>query len=242
MGKKGGHNRLKRVAAPRSWDIVRKGPRFVYKPKPGPHPTASSYPLGVVVRDMASFSSGSRELKFLLRTGKVLVDGRARRTPTFPVGLFNLVSVPKEGVCFRLVPSPKGLVLARVEGEEASRKLCSVHTKTKVRGGHIQYGLHDGRSIVDDGIKLSPGDAVLIEVPTQKVLGEAKLQKGTLGLVLTGERAGELGRIDDVKKGTISREKMVKISLPTGEAEIPSRLVFPVGAEQPMITVGAGAH
>jgi hypothetical protein len=42
-----------------------------------------------------------------------------------------------------------------------------------------------------------------------------------------------------VKKGTISREKMVKISLPTGEAEIPSRLVFPVGSEEPLITVGA---
>ena len=67
------------------------------------------------------------------------------------------------------------------------------------------------------------------------------IQKGTLGLVLTGERAGQLGRIADVKVGTISREKMVRISLPTGDAEIPSRLVFPVGADQPMITVGAAA-
>jgi small subunit ribosomal protein S4e len=149
------------------------------------------------------------------------------------------VSVPVEGASFRLVPSPKGLALVRVEGEEAGRKLCSVNTKTKIKGGHIQYGLHDGRSIVDDAIDLSPGDAILLEVPSQKVLGQARLEKGTLGLVLTGERAGQLGKIDDVKKGTISREKMVKISLPTGEAEIPSRLVFPVGGDQPMITVGA---
>ena len=45
--------------------------------------------------------------------------------------------------------------------------------------------------------------------------------------------------MSDVKKGTISREKMVRITLPSGEAEIPSRLVFPVGADEPMITVGA---
>jgi len=239
MGKKGGRNKMKRLAAPRSWDISRKANRFIFKPLPGPHPISSAYPLGVVVRDLASMANISRELKFILKSGKVWVDGAARLTPRFPVGLFNVVSVPAEGVDYRLVPSPKGLALAKVSAEEARTKLCSVYTKTKVKGGHIQYGLHDGRSMVDDTIKLSPGDAVLIEVPSQKILGQAKLAKGSLGLVLTGDRAGQLGKIADVKKGTISREKMVRISLPSGDAEIPSRLVFPVGTDTPMITVGA---
>jgi small subunit ribosomal protein S4e len=242
LGKKGGTNKLKRLAAPRSWDIPRKGPRFVFKPRPGSHPIAASYPLGVVVRDLASMASSSKELKFLVKTGKVLVDGKQRRTPSFPVGLFNLLSVPIEGANFRLVPSPKGLVLAKVGGEEANRKLCSVNTKTKIRGGHIQYGLHDGRSIVDDALNLSPGDAVLLEVPSQKVLGQAKLDRGSVGLVLTGDRAGQLGKISEVKKGTISRERMVRMSLPSGEAEIPSRLVFPVGTDQPMTTVGVAGQ
>jgi hypothetical protein len=34
---------------------------------------------------------------------------------------------------------------------------------------------------------------------------------------------------------------MVRISLPSGDAEIPSRLVFPVGTDAPMITVGAAS-
>lgn len=241
MGKKGGRNKMKRLAAPRSWDISRKSNRFVFKPVPGPHPISAAYPLGVVLRDLASMANLSKELKFMLKTGKVKVDGKERRTPRFPVGLFNVVSVPAEGVDFRLVPTRKGLKLAKVGSEEARTKLCSVNTKTKVRGGHIQYGLHDGRSVVDDGVGLSPGDALLIEVPSQKVLGQTKLAKGSLGLILTGDRAGQLGKIADVKNGTISREKMVRISLPSGEAEIPSRLVFPVGTETPMITVGARA-
>jgi len=242
MGKKGGRNKMKRLAAPRSWDIARKSNRFIFKPVPGPHPIAAAYPLGVVVRDLASMANLSRELKFMLKTGKVKVDGTERRTPRFPVGLFNVVSVPLEGVDYRLVPSSKGLVLAKVSADEAKTKLCSIHTKTKVKGGHIQYGLHDGRSMVDDGLKLSPGDAVLIEVPSQKVLGQAKLAKGSLGLILTGDRAGQLGKIAEVKEGTISRERMVKIALPSGQAELPSRLVFPVGTESPMITVGVGAR
>jgi small subunit ribosomal protein S4e len=240
VGKKGGRNKLKRLAAPRSWDIARKSNRFVFKPLPGPHPISAAYPLGVVIRDLASMANLSKELKFMMKAGKVRVDGTERHTPRFPVGLFNIVSVPEEGVDYRLVPSPKGLALAKVSTDEAKTKLCSVNTKTKVKGGHIQYGLHDGRSMVDDALKLSPGDAVLIEVPSQKVLGQAKLAKGSLGLILTGDRAGQLGKIADVKKGTISRERMVRLALPGGEAEIPSRLVFPVGTDSPMITVGAG--
>lgn len=239
MGKKGGRNRLKSLAAPRTWSIPRKGSRFTFKPAPGPYPIYASYPLGVVVRDLSSMASRSKEVKYLVKSGKLLVDGKERHSPRFPLGLFNIVSVPLEGADFRLVPSPRGLVLARVGGAETTRKLCRVRTKTKVRGGHIQYGLHDGRSILDDGLGLSPGDAILLEVPSQKVLGLVKLAEGSVGLVLSGERAGQHGKIVDVKKGTISRERMVKISLPSGEAEIPSRLVFPVGTDEPVITVGA---
>ena len=239
MGNKGGRNKMKRLAAPRSWDISRKSDRFVFKPMPGPHAISSSYPLGVVVRDMASMANLSKELKLMMKTGKVKVDGTERKTPRFPVGLFNVVCVPLEGADYRLVPSQKGLVLTEVGSEEANKKLCSVNAKTKIKGGHIQYGFHDGRSLVDDALDLSPGDAILMELPSQKVLGKAKLAKGSLGLVLTGDRAGQVGKIAEVKKGTISRERMVKISLPSGDAEVPSRLVFPVGTDSPMITVGA---
>jgi len=241
MAKKGGRNRLKRLAAPRSWDIRRKGGTFVFKPLAGPHSTGGSYPLGVVVRDLAFMAANSREVRFASKTGKVTVDGKARTSPSFPVGLFDVLSVSAEGASFRLVPSSKGLVLSKVAGQEAGRKLCSVKSKSKVRGGHLQFGLHDGRSILDDTLKVSPGDAVLLEVPSQKVVDQVKLATGSLGLILSGDRAGQLGRILEVKKGTITREKMVKMSLPGGEAEIPSRLVFPVGTDKPMITVGAAA-
>jgi small subunit ribosomal protein S4e len=241
MGKKGGSNRMKRIAAPRTWDISRKGDRFVFRPLPGPHSPASSYPLGVVVRDLAGMAGTSKEVKLATRTGKVVVDGRARHSASFPVGLFDVVSVSAEGVSFRLVPSAKGLVLSRVDAAEAAKKLCGIKSKSKTKGGHVQYGLHDGRSLVDDKLNLSPGDAVLLEVPSQKVIDQVKMAKGSLGLVLSGDRAGQSGKILEVKQGTITRERMVKLSLPGGEAEIPSRLVIPVGTAKPVISVGAAA-
>jgi small subunit ribosomal protein S4e len=191
-----------------------------------------------VVRDLADMADSAKEIRYVVKTGKVLVDGKTRRSTSFPLGLFDVVTVPAEGISFRLVPSTKGLKLSKIGSSESTKKLCSINSKTKISGGHIQYGLHDGRSILDDQLGLSPGDAILLEVPSQKVLDKVKLAKGSVGLVLSGDRAGQQGKIVDVKKGTISRERMVKISLPGGDAEIPSRLVFPVGQEQPLTTVG----
>ena len=238
MGKKGGRNKLKRLAAPSGWDISRKSHRFIFKPQAATHPISASYPLGVVVRDLAAMATTSKEIKLTVKSGKVLVDGKRRNSPSFPVGLFDVVRIPDEGVAFRLVPTPKGLAISKVGEAEADRKLCRVKSKVKAKQGHIQYGLHDGRSILNDGVKLSPGDALLLEVPSQKVLEQVKLAKGSVGLVLSGERAGQLGKIQEVKSGTITRERSVKMALPGGEAELPSRLVFPVGTDRPVITVG----
>jgi small subunit ribosomal protein S4e len=148
-----------------------------------------------------------------------------------------VITVPKEGVSFRLIPSSDGLKARKVGKDQSNLKLCRISSKSKTSGGRIQYGFHDGRSMLNDALALSPGDAVLMKVPEQSVVSSVKLSKGSLGLILSGERAGLVGKISDVKKGTVSREKMVTISLPAGETELPARLIFPVGTETPAIEV-----
>jgi small subunit ribosomal protein S4e len=239
MAKKGGSNRMKRLSAPRQWDIGRKEERFVWKPSPGPYGIAYSYPLGFVIRDILGLVKNAREVTHVLTSGEVFVDGKVRRSPSFPVGLFNVVEVPKEKQAYRFIPSPDGLVVTKVTGEETRLKLCSIRRKLKAKGGVIQYGLHDGRSLLSDSLNLSLGDTVVLKMPEQSIVVSFKLAKGSLGLVISGERAGQLGKITDVKKGSITRERMVEISLPGGETELPSRLVLPVGTDKPVIGVTA---
>ena len=181
----------------------------------------------------------SREVNNVLSGSQILVDGVPRHDAAFSVGLFNVIEVPKEGLAYRLIPSRDGLAPKKVSKDQAKLKLCRIRSKTKIRGGHIQYGFHDGRSMINDTIALSPGDSVVLKVPEQSVVSTIKLSKGAVGLVLSGERAGQIGKISDVKKGTVSRERMITLSLPGGETELPSRLVFPVGADTPAIEVQA---
>jgi small subunit ribosomal protein S4e len=237
MGKKSGRRGMKRISAPRSWDISRKAARFVTKPSAGPHPIEGCYSLSVVLRDKLGVVSNQKEVVQVLSRGDVLVDGVPRRDPGFAVGLFDVVSVPKEGKSFRLVPSPDGLVPTDIVSTEARMKLCRVRSKTRVRGGHMQFGFHDGRSLLDDKLSVSCGDTVVMNVPAQEVVDSVKLAKGATGLVVSGERAGQVGRITSVKKGTSSREQMIGLSLPSGETELPERLIFAVGNDKPIMEV-----
>ncbi len=239
MGKKSGRTKMKRISAPGSWDIARKEARFITKPSPGTHSVAGSYSLAVVMRDLLGMVATQKEVMQVLTARQVLVDGVPRRDPGFPVGLFDVVSIPKEGKAFRLVPSPDGLVPVDIVSTEAGMKLCRVRSKVKVTGGHLQFGFHDGRSLLDDKLAASCGDSVVIRVPAQTVVESVKLAKGSTGLVVSGERAGQVGRIISVKKGTSSREKMISISLPSGETELPERLIFAVGTDKPTMEVQA---
>jgi small subunit ribosomal protein S4e len=239
MGKKSGSKSLKRLSAPKHWDIERKSSRFVTKPKPGAYSLEDGYSLGVALRDVLGLVENGREVNDVLSGSQILVDGVPRHDAAFSVGLFNVIEVPREGIAFRLIPSPDGLKARKVAKDQSSLKLCMIRSKVKVKGGHIQYGFHDGRTLIDDGLALSPGDSVVMKVPDQSVVSSIKLTKGSVGLVLTGDRAGQVGKISDVKKGTASREKMITLALPGGETELPSRLVFPVGGDQPAIEVQA---
>jgi small subunit ribosomal protein S4e len=237
LGKKSGRTKMKRISAPRSWNIARKEARFITKPSPGTHPIAKSYSLAVVLRDLLGMVATQKEVMQVLTRREVLVDGIQRRDPGFPVGLFDVVSIPKEGKAFRLVPSPDGLVPRDIVSTEAGIKLCRVRSKVKVSGGHIQFGFHDGRSLLDDKLAATCGDTVVMRVPAQEVVESVKLAKGSTGLVVSGERAGQVGRIISVKKGTNTREKMVALSLPSGETELPERLIFAVGTDKPALEV-----
>jgi small subunit ribosomal protein S4e len=237
LGKKSGRTKMKRISAPSSWDIARKEARFITKPSPGGHSVGKSYSLAVVLRDFLGMVASQKEVMQVLTARQVLVDGVPRRDPGFAVGLFDVVSIPKEGKTFRLVPSPDGLVPVDIVSTEAGMKLCRVKSKVKVAGGHIQFGFHDGRSMLDDKLTASCGDTVVMKVPAQSVVDSVKLAKGATALVVSGDRAGQVGRIISVKKGTSSREKMVALSLPSGETELPERLVFAVGTDKPAMEV-----
>ncbi len=238
MARKGENKKLKRIAAPKAWKIPRKTSTWITKPKPGPHNLEASVPLNVLVRDMLGLAKTTKESKVIIKQGKIKVDGKVRKDLKFPVGFMDTISVPAINKYYRIVYDRLGkLITVEIDRNDANKKLVRVKNKTPVKGGKIQINLHDGRNILLEKTDIKTGDTLMIRVPDQKIEKTIRLEKGALAYIVGGGHTGELAKIEEIMKGTITRPPLVRL---TGETEFltSKENVFAVGKDKPEVGIG----
>jgi small subunit ribosomal protein S4e len=233
----GRDTKLKRQLAPAFWEIGRKEKRFALKVSPGPHVASESYPLGIVLRDILKVVSTMREASQALTSGNVKVDGVIRRSTNFPVGLMDVIEIPSISKAYRMVPKD-GVILRPIEisDDEKTVKLCKVTRKVTVKNKKLQYGFHDGRTLIDD-LKVNVHDTCLMTVPELKVTKTIKLEKGSTALIVSGDNAGTIGNIDDIRDGTFILPKRALVRVGEKKVELPVDMVLAVGTDKPVIKV-----
>jgi small subunit ribosomal protein S4e len=236
MGKKGRDTRVKRQISPNFWDIKRKQSQFVMRVNPGPHPKQRAYPLGMVLRDLLNVASTAHEADRILKADKIKVDGIVRRDPNFPIGLMDVVELAN-GQAYRMVPK-NSVLLAPIAIEEAEKviKPVKVTSKTTIRENKIQYGFHDSKTMISDQ-RLRVGDTCIIDLPEIKIKNNIAFEKGATALIVTGENAGRLGRIENIKDGIFSLPKRALVSFHDKSVELPVEMVMVVGTDRPVIKV-----
>lgn len=236
MGKKGGDTRVKRQMAPTFWDIKRKQSQFVLTVKPGPHPKKKSYPLGMVLRDALKLTSTMHEAERVLIEGKVKVDGVVRRDPNLAVGLMDVVEL-STGQAFRMVPKNSLLLTPiAIDQSESNIKLVKVTSKKTIKGKKIQYGFHDGKTMITEQ-KLKVGDSCVIQLPDVQVKNHFPFVKSSTALIVSGENAGHIGKIGDIRDGIFSLPKRALVSFEKRSVELPVEIVMVVGSDKPVIKV-----
>lgn len=236
MGKKGGDSRIKRQLAPTFWAIKRKEGQFVMRVNPGPHPKKRAYPLGMVLRDVLNVASTGHEVDRILKAGKVKVDGVIRREPNFAVGLMDVVELAV-GQAYRMVPKNSvSLYPIAIDEAEKGLKLIKITSKTAIRGKKIQYGFHDSKSVISEQ-NLNVGDTCVISLPAVKITDHIAFDKGSTGLIITGENAGGVGKIEDIQDGVFSLPKRAIVSFGNKSVELPVEMVMAVGTDRPVIKV-----
>ena len=233
----GGDTRLKRQLAPTFWNIRRKQSRFVLKASPGPHRKHNSYPLGIILRDVLNVATTMHEVKTIVSAGKVKVDGIERRDVKFPVGLMDVIELIPTEQSYRLVPKDsKLLVHVEIQDAEKMVKFVKVTSKVTTNGGKLQYGFHDGKTMISDQ-QLSVGDTCLLDFQNSTIKNIVRFEKGNLGLITSGDNAGSFGTIKDIKDGIFSLPKRVILALENRSVELPTEIVMAVGLEAPLIKV-----
>jgi small subunit ribosomal protein S4e len=236
VGKKGGDTRVKRQMAPTFWAIKRKESQFVQRVNPGPHPKHRAYPLGMVLRDVLRVSSTMHEAERILNAGKVKVDGIVRYDSNLAVGLMDVVELAT-GQAYRMVPKDSALLdSVAIENLEKGVKLVKVTSKTIIKGKKTQYGFHDGKTLISDQ-QLRVGDTCVIDLPKVQVKNHIAFEKGSIALIITGENAGRIGKIEDIQDGIFSLPKRALVSYEDKSVELPVEMVMVVGKDKPVIKV-----
>ena len=231
--------KLDRTQAPTFWGVQRKSEHLAPNTSPGSHPKALSIPLTVLIRDVLKLAKTAKEVRTAIIDIGVIVDGVPRRNPNFPVGLMDVLEMPSLGKAFRLV-STKARTLYPIEvtEDEKNLKLCAIKNKVLVRKNMFQYVMHDGRSILTGPeVNMSVSDSVLIEVPSQKIVKHVAMKKGSIVMVTGGERQGEVGTLNAIKLGTVTRPRMASVEINGNNVEIPAKLVMAVGDNKPVVAI-----
>jgi small subunit ribosomal protein S4e len=228
----------KRLSAPKTYKIPRKVAKWVVKPSPGPH-NKEALPLLVVVRDFLKLADTGREARRIISAGEVLVDGVVRKDYKFPVGLFDVVKIPKLEKSYRILFDEKGRYIPK-EVDDGDLKLYKIVGKTCVRGGKIQLNLFDGTNVLASN-EYRTKDSLLMKIPEKEILDRLTFEIGALVMITGGMHAGEIGRLKEYKIVRSSAPNLVTVEGEERDITTIEDYVFVVGkkdSSKPVIDLG----
>ena len=186
---------LKRLVAPRSWNIARKERTWTTKPMPGKHSLEGALPISTILRDYLKVCDNNREAKIILHNRDVFVDQRVVNKPKYPVGLMDIISIPKIKLHVRAMLDKHGRIeFVPIKAADSKWKLARVENKRNIKGGHTQINLHDGTNILSKE-KVKTGDVLQLNLPDLKVKKVLKFKKGSQSLIIGGAHVGSISTI-----------------------------------------------
>ncbi len=190
---------LKRLVTPKSWTLLKKEEKFVVRPRPGAHPAKLSMPITLLLKNLG-YAATTKEVKKILNTREVLVDGRRVKENKFPVGFMDVITIKETNDSLRIVLDKKGrLKVIPADKDEVQLKLCRVKKKTALKKGRIQVNLSDNKNILTDKKDMKVGDTVLITIPFQEIKQHLPLEKGALICLIGGKHIGHKGTVDSIE-------------------------------------------
>jgi len=223
---------LKRIAAPKTWPIKRKGITFITRPLPGKHSLRLGMPINVVMNSLLNTTKTTRETEKVLYNKEVLIDGRKVKDKKTITGFMDVISIPILKENYRMSIDEKGWIFAvSIDEKESKIKVCKIEGKSIVKG-KTQLNLSDGRNMLTQKNDFKVGDSIVISVPEQEIKEHIKFDKGAMVILLYGKHTGKIGNVIDIKSKTI----LCKTS-DNDEFETIKDGLFVIGKDKPAVKI-----
>lgn len=229
MSSKGENKRAKSRSMPKQMPVSRKEFYWTIRLAPGPHNKATSMPLGLVLRNFAQVASNLKEVKKILNSGYVKVNGIVRKSHQFPVGLFDVISIDAQKLYYRVILDKKERLFLKQIEKDSNEKVVKVNAKRMTKKG-VQLTTNDGRNYFN--VRANVGDSLRISLPEGKVLEVIELKKGSVACVIKGANCSKIVVVEEVIEGTSRRKKLVKFTIGGKTFETVVDNIFLIGKDK----------
>jgi small subunit ribosomal protein S4e len=231
---------MKRLTSPTGWRIAKKENKFVIKTAPGPH-NRKSMPMAVWLRDHMGFALNMKEAKKILKDRSIILNGVPCTDPKLGIGVFDIISIPKNDKHFRILRNKKGdYVSVPVTAEDARTRLCKIANKTIVKDGKIQLNLRYGANLTVDSQEYKPKDSIVIGLEGDdrfKVIDHFPFAEGSVAMIIGGSHSGKVGRITKIETipGSISNRVFLKDEKSGEDFDTIEEYTFIIGTKEPTV-------
>lgn len=200
-------NHIKRVAAPKTWNILRKTTKFITKPNPGAHSKKLSMSLNNLLKEELKLAKTTKEVKYILTKQEVQVNNARRKDNKAQAGFLDSITIPAINKAYRITIDKKGMLKAKeTTPEKAKQLILKITGKTKLRTGKTQINTMNGFNIIlpeTEAKKYKTGDTIKYDPEEQKIKQHHELSKGAHAMIITGKHASKYGEILSIEKNTI---------------------------------------
>ena len=198
---RGPKKHMKRLNAPRHWNLGKMGGVWASRPSTGPHKLRECLPVSVILRERLKYALTNKESMQICMERCVKVDGKVRTDHCFPAGFMDVVELEKANDRFRLMYDVKGrYVLHRIDREEAQFKLCRVN-KVFVGANKVPCAVtHDGRTIRYPDPDVKVNDTIKVSISTGKMSDILKFDLGAMVMITKGHNCGRVGTLMHIEK------------------------------------------
>ncbi|MDD4983504.1 MAG: hypothetical protein PHH82_01535 [Candidatus ainarchaeum sp.] len=225
MASKGGSSTLKRISYAGPKHVLKKDHTFLVKPAPGTKAEQKCVSMTVVLRNILNVANDLREVKKVLQTKTVLVNGVRIKDYKFPVGLFDIIDLVDTKKKYTFVPHKnKKMEIIEIDYKKPDLRLSKIVGKKTVKGGKKQLFLDNGYNINIDKDKYKVNDVVAYDFKAKKIKDHYEFSEGVKVIFIEGTHIGNVGNVKAIVSGDEVRK--AEIVVKTKKKEVRSLLDY----------------
>lgn len=206
-------NHMKRITAPKTWNVQRKTTKFITKPFPGAHKLNTAMAINTFLKELVNLTNTTKETKYVLTNDEVLVNGKRRRDFKAQTGFLDIITIKSMNKHYTITVNNKGALKPKeITPEQATQRILKINGKTILAKDKVQINTINGENLLlkeKEAQKYKVGDTIITDLKTLKIIEHIPLKEKSTVFVYTGKHSGKTGTLEltNQKIVTIKSEK-----------------------------------